>query len=352
MFDEGRVTFAPTDRDPDDQIQYVLIDAVEQGQNTWEGTYYAPRHQGTTNPMDLAITWEPQEAWFAFRDPDPIGQQMWCEEVPDDMPGVDQDGSTPTTQDDKGPPAAQTDTATLRWHISAQPNPDPVQNSCQIRVTWETEDGQELEDAGSLLLDFQPQTLCDAFQDQSGTFEATAIYPWEVVNRLEYTGCHITNQETEVLEDLTLNGTAKYWPINPSEIVLEPGQCRSRFEKEMMFRFRPEKWPSQPPQDTPFPTSPEEGNIAIQYDCQWHEYEIVAHPTILVFTTHWFCTNRCSTIYVEGEGRQTPYGGGYTCDKTITHITWECGDACVYLEQPGEFVLPVPILERVLTLHP
>lgn len=77
-FDEekGRVTFSPKDRAPTDYNQYVLIDTVDQAQTTWEGVYYAPRHQGITDPMALAITWEPQEDWFAFREPDPIGQQM------------------------------------------------------------------------------------------------------------------------------------------------------------------------------------------------------------------------------------------------------------------------------------
>jgi hypothetical protein len=218
-------------------------------------------------------------------------------------------------------------------------------------VTWETEDGQTIEEAGTLLMDLQPQSLCETFQDQSGTVEATATYPWEVANRLQYFGCHIADQEAEHLEDVMKNGARKYWPISDHEKVLEPGECRSWYKKEYMFRFLPEKWPSLPPQDIPFPTSPEEGDIAIHYDCQWVE-DVIANPFLLVYTTRWTWTYRCPTVYVEGEGRQTPIGGRWECEETITHITWECGDACVYLEESGEFVPPVPVLERALTLRP
>jgi hypothetical protein len=350
-FDEekNRVTFSPKDGDViKANVQYVVFGSGGQNSSTWEGTYQVP----TEGSGDLAfgVAWEPQEAWFSFREPDPIGQQMWCKEVPDDMPGVDTNGSTPTTRDDKGPPDATTDTATLAWSITAKPVPE--HESCQVRIKWKTE--AVAEEARTLILEIQPQRVCEAFQDQSGTLDATATYLWDVVDRFVYTGCEIDEEKTEIvhLEHVRENTTHKYWPISVYENALKPGQCRSWYKTEQMFRFLPEKWPSPPPQDIPLPTSPEEGDIAIQYECQWDE-DVDTEPTILVYPIHhWTWTNRCPTVYVENEGRQMPYLGWYDCDETITYITWKCGDKCTYQELPGEFVPPVPVFERDLTLQP
>lgn len=321
----------------DPTIQYVIIGSVGQNSSTWDGTYQVPTQ--SSGELEVGLTWEPQEAWFPFREPSPDQQELWCAENPPDY----------KPNEPKGPPASEEDTATLQWAIRAEPNPD--NKSCQVRVTWETE--EVAEEARTLLLDLQPQRLCEAFQDQTGTVEATTTYPWDIVDRLEYTGCHIVDEQPEHFENVKENGVIKYVPIPTWEKVLEPGQCRSWYTAETMFRFDPERWPSQPPQDTPFPTSLEEGDIAIHYDCQWYE-GVSLHPVMVVLINDWNWTDRhhCSTVYVDGEGRQEQYVGGYICDQTITHLTWECGDQCTYQELPGEFVPPVPVLECELSLGP